>query len=64
MDADVYDKNRLNKSIERQIELNLPVSVLKQGEWGSYRNLSMEYHRELGGDGSRTNVLSSLADLR
>ena len=63
MDAEA-DMNRLNKSIEAQMELNLPVLVLKQGEWGCYRNLSLDEQQSNNIEDLNTDVASVLSNLQ
>lgn len=45
---EISNSQQLEKLIKKQIESNLSTSVLKNGEWGSYWNLSIETNQKYG----------------
>lgn len=45
---DITNTQQFDELINEQIELNLAMAILRQGEWGSYRNLSLETNQEAG----------------
>ena len=58
---EIKNGQHLEELIKKQIDKNLSMSILKQGEWGSYRNLSSEVYQKFGVENvTNTSFLSTM----